>query len=87
MTRIKIVNADHKVYCRDCKHITKRQLLAYGRLHNVCVIVTYHSTPYQPKERFERVFKHREKNKNNKCSDYKRKWWKFWIKSNVVYEA
>lgn len=55
-----------KVYCKDCIHDMRVSIYCY-REYN----------PYTELTEGEIT---REHNTGGTCSDYKRKWWKFWVK-------
>lgn len=55
-----------KVYCKDCKYYRGER---YHSLNGFC-------ESYSGGNAYTEV-----KNKLGTCFDYKRKWWKFWVKS------
>jgi len=63
-----------KVYCKDC--ISMRYIINHDPCFNAgfygCVLSKF--SPFTPWASCD------VKNKNGDCIDYKRKWWKFWVK-------
>lgn len=67
-----------KIYCKNCK-----RLLETGIHGPLCILEKYYTIDYYGRKQKNlktdsKICKF--KNENNDCKDYKRKWWKFWIK-------
>jgi hypothetical protein len=60
------------VYCKYCIHCTP------GFLNRSCIIFIKEKTYYEKEEKTRYFFLAEQKNKNNDCKDFKRKWYLFW---------
>jgi hypothetical protein len=75
-----------KVYCKDCKYYN----IVQNRVRTCPPKYTFVDKCCQPiMENYSgvkvyNIFNPKEKNKNNDCKNYKRKWWKFWIVQNLI---
>ena len=71
-----------KVYCNNCRFYIFGWKQAYGFSsagYKDCKLEKYLEDTYLKKElKFGNLPV--LKNKKNDCSDYKHKWWKFWVK-------
>ena len=66
-----------KVYCDNCRSM-KEMFDAFGGVYFHC---RKHKTKHRDAVSKWSTFGDCEDfNENNDCSDYQRKWWKFWIK-------
>ncbi len=64
-----------KVYCKNCKFIKIQISLCSTKF--LCKLTEYiKDTPVKIKKEYNTCY---SKNNKNDCSDYKCKWWKFWI--------
>ena len=63
-----------KVYCKNCKYC--KYIITHEPITNGGEYLCHAelNTPFTPKLRCE------NKNKERNCRDYKRKWWKIWVK-------
>jgi|GEM_PF-6278005 len=67
-------------YCKNCKHYTIYYHPFGYVLETKCIIQNgFRRTPVSLIRAY-RVFKPEERNKNNNCEDYARKWYKFWVR-------
>ena len=66
---ISLVNPMRKVYCKNCKCLGRGDDFSC-EVRNINKAIGL---------RFSSWHLPQEKNKNNDCKDYIRKWWKFWI--------
>jgi len=64
----------NKVYCSDCKWNK-----LFWNIWEGCFLITGYETRYNRRKKVIRTNEEAMlKNRDNNCSDYKRKWWKFW---------
>lgn len=63
-----------KVYCKNCQYITRCDQGYMACSFNAKKINEYTDNDYFKLRRLE-VY-----NFNGNCLDYKKKWWKFWVK-------
>jgi hypothetical protein len=66
-----------KIYCKDCKYCYYEEDSSYPGDFCCSIRRTYASNYYTEYETYTTC---ESKNKNNKCLDYKKYWYKFWIK-------
>ena len=72
---------EKKVYCKNCKNISWlrifRSFVRVCRMNKKLEIYTgwFGHKRIRYKYGFDEIT---EKNENNDCKDYKRKWWKIW---------
>lgn len=59
-----------EVYCKDCRYCLN------GSEFDLCKAITVKHDYYGNRYYFECLYR----NKNCNCIDFKRRWWKFWIK-------
>jgi len=64
-------------YCKDCKHCYYDNYSSYGGDFCCKLKVSYVDNFYT---RSKVSYKCKLKNEHNNCQDYKRIWYKFWIK-------
>jgi hypothetical protein len=67
-----------RIYCGDCKNI-KTLEDGWGGVHYRCKAEK--TLEWDAIHKWWRLSECEKRNKDNNCSDYKRKWWKFWLKS------
>lgn len=71
-----------KVYCKNCKYYWNRayQYIGYVPVSDVCLKKSIVYTDAIGDKRVKNIVDCTIVNKNNDCKDYKRKWYKFWVK-------
>lgn len=76
-----------RIYCNDCKWSRRLGYVVYGKVvygkwcERECRHKSNWGLAYSPTKKY---YKRREAicvlNMENNCKNYKRRWWKFWIK-------
>lgn len=67
-----------KVYCYNCKYHYYPNIDGYS-VHDFCLLTKYYLASPTHQEKHYRQCE--ERNPNNKCKEYKCKWWLFWTKT------
>ena len=69
-----------KVYCGDCRYYHSVPVGDYGSGgYGYCQLLREKHEDATAKYFLPVVSGHKDKNKNNNCKDWDRKWWKFWV--------
>lgn len=74
-----------KVYCNDCAYLKKeREPDPFGHMSYWCKLAESYMVEgnfFKVKNKIKQNIKYEMSyENNNNCPDYKRKWWKFWLK-------
>ena len=76
----------NKIYCKNCKYFRQRGRSAYHRWDKDFPFCKVHKKKVHTFGKIKTEYGGFPNimNENNDCKNYKRKWWKFWLRKNEI---